>query len=131
MLKRLGMSTVAVVVAFMMAIAPQSAFADETRYFYFETEDGKWDGNIRVPNHGTVGIGFYQLKPSWIAPSSLKVRLCRYAGGWRCTSYKSPASGGNYVRFTNMYGDHYYIDVRDSWSGGSVSGMLAVTAWKP
>ncbi|OYD09659.1 hypothetical protein [Paludifilum halophilum] len=76
----------------------------------------------KVPNHYTIEVNMYDLQPS-VSASQLRVRLCSASTG-NCTSYKEP-TGSNYmyVKFTNMYGGGYYVDVRDTISG-SVSGQL-------
>ncbi|UOQ95119.1 hypothetical protein MUO14_09405 [Halobacillus shinanisalinarum] len=84
------------------------ASADAKRTFWFTTGDGQWDGYMKVPSGGTIGVNI----TDWGSNDALKVRLCSASTG-NCTAYKPVFNEpyGHSTQFTNMAFGLYYGDV--------------------
>lgn len=127
-MKRLfSISTVALVLAGGLIFGTSSAQASIPQY-NFQTEDGKWDGEIGNPNKGS-NIRVELVGPIYLKTASgskvltdfsnVKVRLVNAKTG-KTTSYHSLA-GGSTV-FTGMKMGKFYIDIKDGYAKGKISG---------
>ncbi|WP_375347540.1 hypothetical protein ACEWPB_29320 (plasmid) [Priestia megaterium] len=112
-------------------IGGSSAQASVPRYS-FQTEDGKWDGEVGNPNN-LANIEIDLVSPIYLKTTSgttqlsnynsLSVRL-RNASTGATTSYHNFTNGK--TLFTSMKTGKYYVDIKDSFTNGYVSGKLDV-----
>ena len=124
-------SAVVFILAAGLVVSTSSAEASVPR-FSFQTEDGKWDGEIGNPNKGS-DLEIQLVPPIRLKTSSgskvltnyskLRVRLVNAKTG-KATGYHSLA-GGKTV-FTNMKVGKFYVDVKDGYASGKVSGKLDI-----
>jgi len=112
-------------------IGGSSAQASVPR-FSFQTEDGKWDGEVGNPNNlANIEIDLVSLIYLKTASgttqlsnySNLSVRL-RNASTGATTSYHTFTNGK--TLFTSMKTGKYYVDIKDTYTNGYVSGKLDV-----
>ncbi|OYD08475.1 hypothetical protein [Paludifilum halophilum] len=126
MLKRLGLTMIAVVAFFAVVITPQSEIFAEGWQYDFQTEDGKWDGYFETASgYNNVQIQLFSVSPE-VSPSNLMVRLCNRSSG-NCTSYKT-FGNGYLAHFTNMvYPASFNVDIIDTVSGSVKGGIHIYT----
>ncbi|MEC0347646.1 hypothetical protein [Peribacillus frigoritolerans] len=114
-----------------MVFGNSSAQASVPQYF-FQTEDGKWDGEIGNPNRGS-DLQVELVSPIYLKTSSGSKLLTNYSNIWsrlcnastgKCTGYHSLAGGK--TLFTDMRIGKFYVDVKDGYSSGRVSGKLQI-----
>ncbi|ULM96454.1 hypothetical protein L8956_22060 [Peribacillus frigoritolerans] len=114
-----------------MVLGNSSAQASVPQYS-FQTEDGKWDGEVGNPNRGS-DLQVELVSPIYLKTSSGSKLLTNYSNLWsrlcnastgKCTSYHSLA-GGKTI-FTDMRIGKFYVDVKDGYSSGRVSGKLQI-----
>lgn len=114
-----------------MVFGNSSAQASVPQYS-FQTEDGKWDGEIGNPNRGS-DLQVELVSPIYLKTSSGSKLLTNYSNIWsrlcnastgKCTGYHSLAGGK--TLFTDMRIGKFYIDVKDGYSSGRVSGKLQI-----
>ena len=124
-------SIVMMAVLAITTIGGSSAQASVPR-FSFQTEDGKWDGEIGNPNKGS-DLEVELVSPIYLKTSSGSKLLTNYSNLWarlcnastgNCTGYHSLA-GGNTL-FTDMKIGKFYVDVKDGYSSGKVYGKLQI-----
>lgn len=114
-----------------MVFGNSSAQASVPQYS-FQTEDGKWDGEIGNPNRGS-DLQVELVSQIYLKASSGSKLLTNYSNIWsrlcnastgKCTGYHSLAGGK--TLFTDMRIGKFYIDVKDGYSSGRVSGKLQI-----
>lgn len=114
-----------------MVFGNSSAQASVPQYS-FQTEDGKWDGEIGNPNRGS-DLQVELVSPIYLKTSSGSKLLTNYSNIWsrlcnastgKCTGYHSLAGGK--TLFTDMRIGKFYVDVKDGYSSGRVSGKLQI-----
>lgn len=114
-----------------MVLGNSSAQASVPQYS-FQTEDGKWDGEIGNPNRGS-DLQVELVSPIYLKTSSGSKLLTNYSNIWsrlcnastgKCTGYHSLAGGK--TLFTDMRIGKFYVDVKDGYSSGRVSGKLQI-----
>lgn len=114
-----------------MVFGNSSAQASVPQYS-FQTEDGKWDGEIGNPNRGS-DLRVELVSPIYLKTSSGSKLLTNYSNIWsrlcnastgKCTGYHSLAGGK--TLFTDMKIGKFYVDVKDGYSSGRVSGKLQI-----
>lgn len=127
----LFLSTFVLVLAGSIAAGTSSAQASVPQYS-FQTEDGKWDGEIGNPNKRS-DLEVELVRPIYLKTSSGSKELTNYsnvsvrlvnARTGKSTGYHSLA-GGKAV-FTGMKIGKYYVDVKDGYSSGKVKGKLQI-----
>jgi len=127
-------SMVSIMIMAVLAITTiggSSAQASVPR-FSFQTEDGKWDGEVGNPNK-LANIEIDLISPIYLKTASgttplsnyskLSVRL-RNANTGATTSYHTFTNSK--ALFTSMKTGKYYVDIKDSFTNGYVSGKLDV-----
>jgi len=127
-------SMISIVMIAVLAITTfggSSAQASVPR-FSFQTEDGKWDGEVGNPNK-LANIEIDLVSPIYLKTASettplsnyskLSVRL-RNANTGATTSYHTFTNGK--ALFTSMKTGKYYVDIKDSFTNGYVSGKIDV-----
>ncbi|MEC2057898.1 carboxypeptidase regulatory-like domain-containing protein [Peribacillus psychrosaccharolyticus] len=124
-------STFVLVLACGLAAGTSSAQASVPQYS-FQTEDGKWDGEIGNPNkHSDLEVEL--VSPIYLKTSSGSKKLTNYsnvsvrlvnARTGKSTGYHSLADGK--ALFTGMKIGKYYVDVKDGYSSGKVKGKLQI-----
>ena len=124
-------STILFVLVGGLVVGSSTAQASVPRYS-FQTEDGKWDGEIYNPNKGS-DIRIELVSPIYLKTSTgskkltdyskIKVRLVNAKTG-NTTVYQSLAGGK--TLFTGMKTGKFYVDVIDGYSSGKVSGKLDI-----
>ncbi|MBC6976053.1 hypothetical protein H9I32_27915 [Bacillus sp. Xin] len=118
-----------------------SASANSFGWTYFETEDGKWDGNSITTTYsqrnvevhlGADGRGPYTISGTRVDGQTLRVRLCNPVTR-ACTAYQYfGGSEGLYSTiFTGMKPATYRVDIIDSSSSYRVKGYVeaATFSW--
>ncbi|WP_224773546.1 hypothetical protein [Metabacillus idriensis] len=114
-----------------MVLGISSAQASVPQYS-FQTEDGKWDGEIGNPNRGS-DLEVELISPIYLRTSSGSKLLTNYSNVWvrlcnastgKCTGYHSLAGGK--TLFTGMKTGKFYVDVKDGYTSGNVSGKLQI-----
>lgn len=127
----LFLSTFVLVLAGSITAGTSSAQASVPQYS-FQTEDGKWDGEIGNPNKRS-DLEVELVRPIYLKTSSGSKELTNYsnvsvrlvnARTGKSTGYHSLA-GGKAV-FTGMKIGKYYVDVKDGYSSGKVKGKLQI-----
>lgn len=127
----LFLSTFVLVLAGSITAGTSSAQASVPQYS-FQTEDGKWDGEIGNPNKRS-DLEIELVTPIYLKTSSGSKELTNYsnvsvrlvnARTGKSTGYHSLA-GGKAV-FTGMKIGKYYVDVKDGYSSGKVKGKLQI-----
>lgn len=124
-------STFVLVLACGLAAGTSSAQASVPQYS-FQTEDGKWDGEIGNPNkHSDLEVEL--VSPIYLKTSSGSKKLTNYsnvsvrlvnARTGKSTGYHSLGDGK--ALFTGMKIGKYYVDVKDGYSAGKVKGKLQI-----
>ncbi|MGG3182665.1 hypothetical protein ABEQ41_31085 [Priestia megaterium] len=124
-------SIVMMAVLAITTIGGSSAQASVPR-FSFQTEDGKWDGEVGNPNK-LANIEIDLVSPIYLKTASgttpvsnyskLTVRL-RNANTGATTSYHTFTNSK--ALFTSMKTGKYYVDIKDTYTNGYVSGKLDV-----
>ncbi|GAB1793158.1 hypothetical protein [Priestia megaterium] len=124
-------SIVMMAVLAITTIGGSSAQASVPR-FSFQTEDGKWDGEVGNPNK-LANIEIDLVSPIYLKTASgttpvsnyskLTVRL-RNTNTGATTSYHTFTNGK--ALFTSMKTGKYYVDIKDTYTNGYVSGKLDV-----
>ncbi|MGE7601538.1 hypothetical protein ACQKL5_03440 [Peribacillus sp. NPDC097675] len=124
-------STVLFVLVGGLVVGSSTAQASVPRYS-FQTEDGKWDGEIYNPNKGS-DIQIELVSPIYLKTSTgskkltdyskIQVRLVNAKTG-NTTVYQSLAGGK--TLFTGMKPGKFYVDVIDGYSSGKVKGKLDI-----
>ncbi|MEK3797282.1 hypothetical protein MHI18_03315 [Peribacillus sp. FSL H8-0477] len=125
------LSTVVFVLAGGLALDNSSAQASVPRYS-FQTEDGKYDGEIGNPNKGS-DIQIELVSPIYFKTSTgskkltdyskIQVRLVNASTG-KATGYHSLAGGK--ALFKGMKIGKFYVDVKDGYASGKVTGKLDI-----
>lgn len=125
------LSTFVLVLVGGMVLGNSSAQASVPQYS-FQTEDGKWDGEIGNPNKGS-DLEVELVSPIYLKTTSGSKLLTNYSNIWsrlcnastgKCTGYHSLAGGK--TLFTDMKIGKFYVDVKDGYSSGRVSGKLQI-----
>ena len=114
-----------------MVFGTSSAQASVPQYS-FQTEDGKWDGEIGNPNKGS-DLQIELVPPIRLKTSSwsklltnysdIRVRLVNVKTG-KATGYHSLAGGK--TLFTGMKVGKFYVDGKDGYPSGKVHGKLQI-----
>lgn len=114
-----------------LALGTSPAQASVPQYS-FQTEDGKWDGEIGNEYNGS-DISIELTPPIYLKTSSgskslkdyskMKVRLVNARTG-KSTGYHS-LTGGK-AAFTNMKTGKFYVDVKDGYPSAAVAGKLQI-----
>ena len=100
--------------------------------YSFQTEDGKWDGEIGNPNKGS-DLQIELVPPIRLKTSSwsklltnysdIRVRLVNVKTG-KATGYHSLAGGK--TLFTGMKVGKFYVDGKDGYPSGKIHGKLQI-----
>ena len=114
-----------------LALGSSSAEASVPRYS-FKTEDGKYDGEIGDPNKSS-NIQIELVSPVYLKTSSgskkltdyikIQVRLVNAKTG-KSTGYHK-LTGGKTL-FKGMKTGEFYVDVKDGYASGKVTGKLDI-----
>lgn len=116
------------------------ASANSFDWVAFQTEDGKWDGNLITTTYsqpnvevhlGAYGsLAPYTLGGTPVDGQTLRVRLCNSSTG-ACTSYKYFGGSEDVysIVFTGMKPATYRLDIIDASSSYRVKGYVRATTF--